>query len=530
VKQLRLSSIQEVQTAAYGIIWKLEEEEKFTKTSEQRKTNPSRSVIPSPTMMPQMPPQMGAYSAGFSSSNSAVAGFGSFEPSFGFLGSIPTNYHMMISYCWDNKPLCRTIYERFQKDGYQVWIDESQMFGSIIERMAEGIENSEFILMCMSSSYKKSLNCQAEAEYAFKRKKKIVPLMLELRYKADGWLGLIAGSKIYINFADKVGEEFEKAYEMLLTELQHNGLKLIEPVTNPSAPVFTLPGPTQPISTESGSILSTILIKYSEAGEQSAFENLQQEPVLHSSQTSFRATDAQNAEENAHLIVTINENQSKMQSVNVLGRSAKRKERPTINSAVQIYRPIRQMNNCSEEDIIKFVVDNDLNSFLPILKGIDGSGLVELRRMYECAPETLYKMIMDKGETITLGIFFKFIGILKSYLALVEQNDALKVDFGSDIENESHNISQTQDQNDQNANIHIHPDVICNGCGMTPIKGDRYICLRCPHVNFCQLCKSTSKTNYDSNHSSNHILLCIKDSSEYPKSFNLNKTSLLSKA
>ncbi|CAF1479369.1 unnamed protein product, partial [Rotaria sordida] len=75
-----------------------------------------------------------------------------------------------------------------------------------------------------SSNYKKSTNCKAEAEYAFNRKSKIIPLIVEPEYKADGWLGFLAGSKIYIDFADKEGEEFEKAYELLIEELKRNGL------------------------------------------------------------------------------------------------------------------------------------------------------------------------------------------------------------------------------------------------------------------------------------------------------------------
>ena len=34
--------------------------------------------------------------------------------------------------------------------------------------MADAVENSEFVIMCMSDSYKQSTYCQAEAEYAFK--------------------------------------------------------------------------------------------------------------------------------------------------------------------------------------------------------------------------------------------------------------------------------------------------------------------------------------------------------------------------
>ncbi len=78
----------------------------------------------------------------------------------------------------------------------------------------------------MSSNYKNSINCKAEAEYAFNRKSKIVPLIVEPKYKADGWLGFLAGSKIYVDFTDKEEEEeFETTYKLLIAELERNGLR-----------------------------------------------------------------------------------------------------------------------------------------------------------------------------------------------------------------------------------------------------------------------------------------------------------------
>ena len=39
----------------------------------------------------------------------------------------------------------------------------------------------------MTSKYKQSVNCRAEAEYAFSRNKPIVPLIMEKGYMPDGW-------------------------------------------------------------------------------------------------------------------------------------------------------------------------------------------------------------------------------------------------------------------------------------------------------------------------------------------------------
>jgi hypothetical protein len=131
----------------------------------------------------------------------------------------PEQYDMMISYCWAQKELCHRINDRLEKEGYSVWLDRDEMRGSIVESMAEAVENSRCVLICMSSDYKSSTNCQAEAEYAYNRKSKMIPLMVEKEYKPDGWLGFMAGSKLYVDFADKEDEEFDKAFELLIAEI-----------------------------------------------------------------------------------------------------------------------------------------------------------------------------------------------------------------------------------------------------------------------------------------------------------------------
>lgn len=82
--------------------------------------------------------------------------------------------------------------------------------------MAEAVENSEFILLCVSDSYKRSVYCQAEAEYAFRCKRKLLPCIVRQGYRADGWLGLVIGSRIYVDFGRL---EFSQACELVLKEI-----------------------------------------------------------------------------------------------------------------------------------------------------------------------------------------------------------------------------------------------------------------------------------------------------------------------
>ena len=57
----------------------------------------------------------------------------------------------------------------------------------------------------------------AEAEYTFQLKKPILPLMMQRYYKPDGWLGIMMGAKLYVNFDGKY--TFQKAMDMLVKEL-----------------------------------------------------------------------------------------------------------------------------------------------------------------------------------------------------------------------------------------------------------------------------------------------------------------------
>lgn len=82
--------------------------------------------------------------------------------------------------------------------------------------MAEAVEKSEFVLLCVSDSYKRSVYCQAEAEYAFRCKKHLLPCIVRQGYRADGWLGLVIGSRIYVEFGRL---EFPQACELIVKEI-----------------------------------------------------------------------------------------------------------------------------------------------------------------------------------------------------------------------------------------------------------------------------------------------------------------------
>jgi hypothetical protein len=97
---------------------------------------------------------------------------------------------IMISYNSATRDLCLKIKRELESIGLKVWIDVDDISGSSLESMANAVETSEAILMCVTEKYRQSNNCQAEAQYAFKLKKPIIPLIMQENYdKVGGWLG-----------------------------------------------------------------------------------------------------------------------------------------------------------------------------------------------------------------------------------------------------------------------------------------------------------------------------------------------------
>eukprot|EP00457_Paulinella_chromatophora_P005579 gb/GEZN01005596.1/.p1 GENE.gb/GEZN01005596.1/~~gb/GEZN01005596.1/.p1 ORF type:complete len:494 (-),score=101.83 gb/GEZN01005596.1/:230-1711(-) len=142
---------------------------------------PAASISPSPSAASSTPSAP--------STPSAASGSSASSPT-------PTG-QVMISYCWDNQPLALLVQKELVRLGYKVWIDVEQMEGSILSAMAEALEESSVVLVCISESYAKSANCRLEAEYCMKLRMPFVPLMMQKNYNPTGWLGISLGSKLY---------------------------------------------------------------------------------------------------------------------------------------------------------------------------------------------------------------------------------------------------------------------------------------------------------------------------------------------
>jgi flagellin-like hook-associated protein FlgL len=106
---------------------------------------------------------------------------------------------VMISYSWGQQERMRQLGFHLKKKGYSIWLDVEQMEGSVLDKMAEAVEESSVIVIGLSSSYKDSQACHTEAEYAYRLRKRIIFVVAEEGYVAKGWLGALLGDKLWYN-------------------------------------------------------------------------------------------------------------------------------------------------------------------------------------------------------------------------------------------------------------------------------------------------------------------------------------------
>ncbi|CAF1025351.1 unnamed protein product [Adineta steineri] len=128
-------------------------------------------------------------------------------------------YDVMISYSHSDKDLTYRIYDQLIKDDFRVWIDRDETFGTTMITKADIIDQSQYIIICISDEYKQNLYCRCEAYYAYERQCQIIPVVLTLNYHPDGWLTNIINRTNYIDF---VLLDFPLAYKALKSELNQS--------------------------------------------------------------------------------------------------------------------------------------------------------------------------------------------------------------------------------------------------------------------------------------------------------------------
>ena len=137
---------------------------------------------------------------------------------------IPSQKQLFFSHTWQNDKLGRDNHKRvydlakkLEKCGWTIWIDEDDMKGNIDAAMADGIDNAEAIIVCLTENYcikvnetakdpRRRDNCLKEWTYANVRNKLMIPVIMEpclssITNWPPGVVSLYFGSTLYINGA-----------------------------------------------------------------------------------------------------------------------------------------------------------------------------------------------------------------------------------------------------------------------------------------------------------------------------------------
>ena len=124
---------------------------------------------------------------------------------------------IMLSYNQKSSgDLVRRINQELKTSHFETWIDIEQMFENCIEKMAEAVETSDVVLVFVTKEYCESEFCLKEINYAFKKKKIIIPVKVNKWFDPSGVVGIIVAELIFVDFFEK---DFNESFNKLLNQI-----------------------------------------------------------------------------------------------------------------------------------------------------------------------------------------------------------------------------------------------------------------------------------------------------------------------
>ena len=148
---------------------------------------------------------------------------------------------IFLSHNWGknsiNHKRVSVINQKLVELGYKTWFDEEQLWGSIDKKMAEGIEQTECVIVFLTRAYHEKVNgenigdnCRKEFLYASERGLKIVPVVMEkCMLNTDSWSGLIAFNlwkEVYVDMSGDLDDDLylTQQMELLKRKLKSKGI------------------------------------------------------------------------------------------------------------------------------------------------------------------------------------------------------------------------------------------------------------------------------------------------------------------
>ena len=90
------------------------------------------------------------------------------------------NYDFFISYNWNAKKQVKQLEYNLKEIGFKVWRDDNDLMSNqITGQIQQAINNSTFVICCITLEYCESYYCNLEFQYAIIAQKKMIILMLD---------------------------------------------------------------------------------------------------------------------------------------------------------------------------------------------------------------------------------------------------------------------------------------------------------------------------------------------------------------
>lgn len=166
------------------------------------------------------------------------------------------NKQLFFSHTWRADRLGRNTHQRvynlvkmIREQGWTTWFDEEDMGGNIDAAMAEGIDNADAVIVCLTEEYcnkvnetakdpRKRDNCLKEWTYANARNKLMVPVVMEpCLLNTSEWppgvVSLYLGSTLYIDASKQDLNDTVKSIIKFLSQVGLSPNKKISIISNP---------------------------------------------------------------------------------------------------------------------------------------------------------------------------------------------------------------------------------------------------------------------------------------------------------
>ena len=136
------------------------------------------------------------------------------------------NFDIFLSYQSDIKPEIRSLYKiLIEKYNLKVWMDDHELTPTGYDQLANGLNNSKYVLCFITQRYLDSENSKFEIDYLSKldENKIIVIMMEDIEINEISGIGLVINGKTPINMFQQANLEniwSGELFDLLLKSIQ----------------------------------------------------------------------------------------------------------------------------------------------------------------------------------------------------------------------------------------------------------------------------------------------------------------------